>query len=113
MKNYNYDMPNLSFFFIQVIKTFVKWFVYLANEPSLGLFYIQMHLKESLIDVVDNKVMLICLKYFKNFDFLVVIILSKIFNLNLRNIYKKQSKSWRIQKYLFQIQQKNLMKFVI
>lgn len=49
-------------FFLQVIKTFVKWFVYLANEPSLGLFYIQMHLKESLVDVVDNKVKFIFLK---------------------------------------------------
>ena len=52
----------------------VKWFAYLVNEPSLGLYYIQMHFRESLTLMVENKVKIFILFSIRIYIFLQTII---------------------------------------
>lgn len=45
-----------------VVKGYTKWFLYVVQEPSLGLYYVQNHFKDSLDKTIENKVNWILLR---------------------------------------------------
>eukprot|EP00828_Plagiopyla_frontata_P016498 TRINITY_DN2166_c0_g1_i1.p2 TRINITY_DN2166_c0_g1~~TRINITY_DN2166_c0_g1_i1.p2 ORF type:complete len:118 (-),score=12.21 TRINITY_DN2166_c0_g1_i1:196-549(-) len=41
--------------FSSMFQTIIKWFLFLLNEPSLGLYYIQQHFKDSLSMILEEQ----------------------------------------------------------
>ena len=68
----------------KVVKTLQKWFLYIVNEPSLGLFYIQTHFMSYIEKLIEEKVKYLPLKKIKAFD--------KIF-IKIIFLFRKSSKS--------------------
>jgi len=86
-------LPQLTYKQKIVIKNLALWFLTVVQEPSLGMYYVQNHFKESLERTLDFKV-----SYF-----LYMFIWLRMKSLKLR-------KSFRELVWIFKRQRKKLMK---